>query len=32
MLSAMTLADACLSTNPREADQADIETLFRAAL
>jgi alcohol dehydrogenase class IV len=32
VLSAMTLADACLSTNPREADQADIETLFRAAL
>ncbi|PVZ13116.1 iron-containing alcohol dehydrogenase [Actinomycetospora cinnamomea] len=32
LLSAMTLADACLSTNPREADQADIETLFRAAL
>jgi alcohol dehydrogenase class IV len=28
----MTLADACLSTNPREADAADIETLFRAAL
>ncbi len=32
LLSVMTLADACLSTNPREADQADIETLFRAAL
>jgi 1,3-propanediol dehydrogenase len=32
VLSAMTLADACLSTNPREADQADIETLFRAAM
>jgi 1,3-propanediol dehydrogenase len=32
LLSTMTLADACLSTNPREADAADIETLFRAAL
>ena len=32
VLSAMTLADACLSTNPREADQADIETLFRVAM
>jgi alcohol dehydrogenase class IV len=32
LLSTMTLADACLSTNPREAGQADIETLFRAAL
>jgi 1,3-propanediol dehydrogenase len=32
VLSVMTLADACLSTNPREADQADIAALFRAAL
>jgi len=32
LLAAMTMADTCLSTNPREADQADIETLFRAAL
>ena len=32
ILSTMTLADACLSTNPREASQADIEALFRAAL
>src|SRR5271169_1057029 len=27
-----TLRDACLSTNPREADARDIEALFRAAL
>jgi alcohol dehydrogenase class IV len=27
-----TLKDACLSTNPREADARDIEALFRAAL
>jgi alcohol dehydrogenase class IV len=32
LLAVMTMADACLSTNPREADVADIETLFRAAL
>lgn len=32
VLSSMTMADACLSTNPREADEADIEALFRAAL
>ncbi|HEY2221175.1 MAG TPA: iron-containing alcohol dehydrogenase [Actinomycetospora sp.] len=31
-LSTMTMADACLSTNPREADRADIEALFRQAL
>jgi len=31
-LSSMTMVDACLSTNPREADLADIEALFRAAL
>jgi alcohol dehydrogenase len=31
-LSLMTMADACLSTNPREADRADIEALFRQAL
>jgi alcohol dehydrogenase class IV len=27
-----TLKDACLATNPREADARDIEALFRAAL
>jgi 1,3-propanediol dehydrogenase len=27
-----TLKDACLATNPREADARDIETLFLAAL
>jgi len=27
-----TLKDACLTTNPREADARDIEALFRAAL
>jgi alcohol dehydrogenase class IV len=27
-----TLRDACMSTNPREADARDIEALFRAAL
>ena len=31
-LSLMTMADACLSTNPREADRSDIEALFRQAL
>ena len=31
-LALMTLADACLSTNPREADKDDIEALFRTAL
>lgn len=31
-LAGTTLDDACLSTNPRRADRADIETLFRAAL
>jgi 1,3-propanediol dehydrogenase len=31
-LAQSTLRDACLSTNPREADAADIEALFRAAL
>jgi 1,3-propanediol dehydrogenase len=32
LLAVMTMADTCLSTNPREADKDDIETLFRAAL
>ena len=32
LLSVMTMADACLSTNPREATKDDIEALFRAAL
>ena len=27
-----TMQDACLATNPREADERDIEALFRAAL
>ncbi|MEO8889759.1 MAG: iron-containing alcohol dehydrogenase [Jatrophihabitantaceae bacterium] len=31
-LSESTLDDACLSTNPRPADKADIATLFRTAL
>lgn len=31
-LSATTLQDACLTTNPREADQDDIRALFRDAL
>ena len=31
-LAANTLDDACLATNPREADAADIVTLFKAAL
>ncbi|HEY9415655.1 MAG TPA: iron-containing alcohol dehydrogenase [Pseudonocardia sp.] len=31
-LAEFTMADACLSTNPRAASVADIETLFRAAL
>ena len=31
-LAAMTMVDACLSTNPREADAADIDALFRLAL
>jgi 1,3-propanediol dehydrogenase len=32
LLAVMTMADTCLSTNPREADKDDIETLFRSAL
>jgi alcohol dehydrogenase len=31
-LAMTTLGDACLSTNPRDADSADIAALFRAAL
>lgn len=31
-LAAGALADACMSTNPRAADAAELETLFRAAL
>jgi alcohol dehydrogenase class IV len=31
-LARTTLKDACLATNPRDADARDIETLFRAAL
>lgn len=31
-LARFTLADACLSTNPRPATAADVEALFRAAL
>ncbi|GDY31628.1 iron-containing alcohol dehydrogenase [Gandjariella thermophila] len=31
-LARNTLKDACLATNPRNADARDIETLFRAAL
>lgn len=31
-LATMTMADACLSTNPREATRGEIETLFRQAL
>jgi 1,3-propanediol dehydrogenase len=31
-LARTTLKDACLATNPREADERDIEALFRAAL
>lgn len=31
-LAATTLGDACLSTNPRDADEDDIAALFRAAL
>ncbi|HEV7872042.1 MAG TPA: iron-containing alcohol dehydrogenase [Modestobacter sp.] len=31
-LAVTTLGDACLSTNPRDADLADIAALFRAAL
>jgi alcohol dehydrogenase len=31
-LAGATLSDACLSTNPRDADEADIAALFRAAL
>ena len=31
-LATMTMADACLTTNPREADRDDIEAVFRAAL
>jgi alcohol dehydrogenase len=32
VLSGTTLGDACLSTNPRDADRADIAAVFRAAL
>jgi alcohol dehydrogenase len=31
-LAATTLGDACLSTNPRDADHADVAAIFRAAL
>ncbi len=31
-LALSTLEDACLTTNPRSADAADIEGLFRAAM
>jgi alcohol dehydrogenase class IV len=31
-LARTTLGDACLSTNPRDASQADLAALFRAAL
>jgi alcohol dehydrogenase class IV len=31
-LAATTLGDACLSTNPRDADATDIAALFRATL
>ena len=31
-LATTTLGDACLSTNPRDADHADLAALFRAAL
>jgi alcohol dehydrogenase class IV len=31
-LARTTLGDACLSTNPRDADHADVAALFRAAL
>jgi alcohol dehydrogenase len=31
-LSQLTLGDACLTTNPRSASLAEVETLFRAAL
>jgi 1,3-propanediol dehydrogenase len=31
-LARTTLKDACLATNPREADALDIEAIFRAAL
>jgi 1,3-propanediol dehydrogenase len=31
-LARTTLEDACLATNPRDADSADIEAVFRAAL
>lgn len=31
-LAATTLEDACLATNPRDTDAADVEALFRAAL
>ncbi|WP_249523391.1 iron-containing alcohol dehydrogenase [Modestobacter marinus] len=32
VLARTTLGDACLSTNPRDADHADVAALFRAAL
>jgi alcohol dehydrogenase class IV len=32
LMARTTLNDACLATNPREADAADIEALFRGAL
>jgi alcohol dehydrogenase class IV len=31
-LAQLTLGDACLTTNPRTASQAQIELLFREAL
>jgi hypothetical protein len=31
-LAMTTLRDACLSTNPRSADQGDVEALFLAVL
>ena len=31
-LATTTLGDACLSTNPRDADSTDIAALFRSAL
>jgi alcohol dehydrogenase class IV len=31
-LSVTTLADACLSTNPRDADADDVAALFRSAM
>ena len=31
-LAELTLGDACLTTNPREADEADVHQLFMDAL